>query len=92
MSANPHIRLIPNLQNFSIEFRLHLLQVARANTAKSDIRSISVQNSSKANHKAKTMPDRLRAFFETNLGVYVAIAAVILGVLAAIGCLFLDCV
>jgi hypothetical protein len=54
--------------------------------------SISVQDSPNPNGGRKTAPDRLRAFMETNFGTYLTIAVVILGALAAIGCLFLDCV
>jgi hypothetical protein len=54
--------------------------------------SISVQDSPNPNHGGRAVPDRVRAFMESNFGTYLTIAAVILGALAAISCLFLDCV
>ena len=88
--------LIPNLQRFGIEFRPHLLQVVSARTLGERLTgghwSISVQDSPNPNHSGRAAPDRLRAFMESNFGTYLTIAVVILGVLAAISCLFLDCV
>jgi hypothetical protein len=52
----------------------------------------SVQDSPKSHNTGRAAQDRLRAFMETNLGTYLTIAVVILGALAAISCLFLDCV
>jgi len=51
-----------------------------------------VQDSPNPNHNGSAAPDRLRAFMESNFGTYLTIAAVILGALLAISCLFLDCV
>jgi len=54
--------------------------------------NFSVQESPNSQSTGKATHDRLRAFMESNFGTYITIAVVILGALAAISCLFLDCV
>lgn len=51
-----------------------------------------MQESPNSQSTGKATHDRLRAFMESNFGTYITIAVVILGALAAISCLFLDCV
>ena len=44
------------------------------------------------NPDQKSEPVRSRDFLDSNVGTYLMIAVVLVGALAAIGCLYLDCV